>query len=54
MSGGNDLHNRIGLRAVILEKPVGKIQMLKARGKKLGWTTALGQAAFILASRILS
>jgi hypothetical protein len=28
--------------------------MLKARGKKLGWTTALGQAAFILASRILS
>jgi hypothetical protein len=28
--------------------------MLKAQGKKLGWTTALGQAAFILASRILS
>jgi|GEM_PF-5723911 len=44
----------VGLRTVILEKRGGKIQMLKARGKKLGWTTALGQAAFILASRILS
>jgi hypothetical protein len=29
---GNVLHNRIGLRAIILE-PVGKIQMLK-RGAK--------------------
>jgi folate-dependent phosphoribosylglycinamide formyltransferase PurN len=49
----NALHRNIGLRAVILERPVGRIQMLKSRARRLGWVKALGQGAFILATRLL-
>jgi phosphoribosylglycinamide formyltransferase-1 len=49
----NALHRRLGVGAVILERPVSKTRLLRARAHKLGWTSALGQAAFILASGIL-
>jgi phosphoribosylglycinamide formyltransferase-1 len=50
----NALHQRLGLRAVILEDPVSKVEMLRGRARRLGWPAALGQAAFILASRLLA
>ncbi len=51
MSGGpmawsvaNDLHRRVGPIIVIEEQPEGKWQIVRRRGRMLGWPTAVGQA----------
>jgi methionyl-tRNA formyltransferase len=49
----NAIHAQVGLRAVVLERPKGKMAIVKARARKLGWTRAIGQAAFVLASPVL-
>jgi phosphoribosylglycinamide formyltransferase 1 len=49
----NALRGRVDIGAVILEAPVSKIRMVKTRARRLGWISALGQVAFMAASRIL-
>lgn len=48
------LQRRFGLKTIILEQRPGRWTQLRNRAKSLGWSTALGQAAFLPLSAILN
>ena len=43
----NALTRRFPIRTVVLEDPPGKLRLLRNRAHRLGWSAALGQAAFM-------